>query len=268
LTEAVHDEDIVISTETAFLNEKILERKTIVYETRVDPTVIKVAGEKIKDQLFTRFGILRPKQNEVQFVSMGKYYEPYSMISGRYFIDFYRKCTYSIDIDREVLEVVLLDAKLSPEQSDDSSRRPRNVIKLEGEERLQNYIKASLVLDQSGNDVTLEKLPSAPSESHPKDILEEFGAQEVAGDADLNVLRSRIAQRPKDVSRLVSELFEVEERAVIYTPRFTVQYKNFKTGEEKTVEFDGVTGERIRESKSAGFHRNHPIPPAPPPPPP
>jgi hypothetical protein len=95
-----------------------------------------------------------------------------------------------------------------------------------------------------------------------------LGAQEIAGDADLNVLRSRIARRPKDISRLVSELFEVGERAVIYTPRFSVQYKNLKTGEEKTVEFDGVTGERIRESKRETSHNNPPIsPPAPSPPP-
>jgi len=265
LTEAVPEENVVISTETAFSNEKILEKKTIIYETRVDPTAIKVAGEKTKDQLFTRFGILKPKPNEVQFVSIEKYYEPYSMISGRYFIDYLRKCTYHISVDKEVLEVVLLNNKFKPEQSADSSQRSHNEIKLEAEERLKNDVKASLVLDQSGKDVTLEKLPSAPSERRPKKILEKLGAQEIAGDADLSVIRSRIAQRPKDISRIVSELFEVDERAVIYTPRFRVKYRNLKTGEEKTVEFDGVTGERIRESKRESSHSNPLIPPPPPP---
>ena len=267
MTETVHDERVFTSIDKAFSNEKILERKTIVYETRVDPTVIKVAGEKIKDQLFTRFGILKPKQNEVQFVSIEKYYEPYSMISGRYFIDYYRRCTYSIHVDKEVLEVDLLNNKLRPEQIVDSSHRPRNEIKLEAEERLENDVKASLVWDSSGKEVALENLPSAPSEPHPKNILEEFGVQEVAGDADLNILRSRIAQRPKDISRVVSEVFEVEERAVIYAPRFRVQYGNNKTGEEKTVEFDGVTGERIRQSKGEGSNGNPPVLPPPPPPP-
>jgi hypothetical protein len=92
LTEAVNAENIVISTETPSYSEKIAEKKTIVYETRVDPTVVKIAAEKVKDQLFTRFGFLRSNPNEVQFVSIEKYYEPYSMISGRYFIDYYRKC--------------------------------------------------------------------------------------------------------------------------------------------------------------------------------
>jgi hypothetical protein len=266
LTEAVHAENIVISTETASSNEKIAEKKTIVYETRVDPTVVKIAGEKIKDQLFTRFGFLRSNPNEVQFVSIEKYYEPYSMISGRYFIDYYRKCAYSINVDKEVLEVVLLNNTLKPEQSAGSSQKNQNEIKLEGEERLKYDVKASLFFDQSGKDVTLGGLPSAPSERHPEKILKQFGTQEIAGDADLSVLRSRIAKRPRAVSRIVSELFEVDERAVIYAPRFRVQYRNLKTGEEKTVEFDGVTGDRIRQSKRESSHVNLPIPPPPPPP--
>jgi hypothetical protein len=266
LAEAVIDENIVISTEASSSTEKIVEKKTIVYETRVDPTVIKIAGEKIKDQLFTRFGFLRSNPNEVQFVSIEKCYEPYSMISGRYFIDYYRKCAYSINVDKEVLEVVLLNNKLKPEQSVGSSEKNNNVIKLEGEERLKKDVRASLFLDQSGKDVTLGGLPSAPSERHPDKILKQFSVKEIAGDADLNILRSRIAQRPKTMSRVVSELFEVDERAVIYSPRFRIQYRNLKTGEEKTVEFDGVTGERIKQSKRENSHSNSLIPPPPPPP--
>lgn len=266
LTETIPQENVVISTETASVNEKITGKKIIVYETRVDPTVIKVAGEKIKAQLFTRFGFLKPQSNEIQFVSIEKYYEPYVIISGEYFIDYYRKRTFSIKVDKEVQEVVLLEKKLQPEQSPDSS--PKNsMIKLEGEERLKSDAKASLILDQSGEEVTLEKLPSAPSERHPKKILDEFGMQEIVGDADLNLLRSRIAQRPKDISRLVTEIFEVDERAVIYTPRFKIQYRNLTTGKEKIVEFDGVTSERIWHNRLKKPHDNPPIqPPSPTPP--
>ena len=76
MSETISDVNVVISTEPLPSNEKIAERKTIVYETRVDPTVMKLAGEKVKHQLFARFGLLKPKPEEVQFVSMNKYYEP------------------------------------------------------------------------------------------------------------------------------------------------------------------------------------------------
>jgi hypothetical protein len=246
LTEAVSDEKIVISTETVPSVEKVAERKTIVYETRIDSTVIKVTGEKLKAQLFTRFGFMKPKPEDIRFISIDKYYEPYIVISGRYVIDYYRKCAYAVKVDKKVLEVILLNHKFKPNQPMDSSAKDHNVIKLEGEERLVNEVKASLILDRSGREATLKKLPSAPSEKNPKKTLAAFGVKEIAPDADLNIIRSKILKRPKDINRLVNELFEVNERAVIYTPRFRVLYSNVKTGEEKTVEFDGVTAERIQ----------------------
>jgi len=266
LAETVNNEKIAVSLETTSPSESIAKKKTIVYETRVDTTVVKLAAEKLKDQLFTRFGFLKPKPTDVQFVSIEKYYEPYSMISGRYFVDYYRKCAYHIEVDEGVLEAVLLNTKLEPEESADFTAKRHKVIKLKGEERLKFEVKDSLVLDRLGQLVTTEKLPSAPSERNPKKILAEFGLEKIAEDSDLEAIRSKIVKRPKDMSRIVCELFEVNERTVIYTPRFRVLCRNLKTGETKTVEFDGVTSEVIRQPKHEGPHNIPPVPPPPPPP--
>jgi hypothetical protein len=141
------------------------------------------------------------------------------------------------------------------------------VINVQGEERLRNEVKSSFILDQFGRDTTLEKLPSAPSERNPKKILEQYGVEEIASNADLDFLRSKTVNRPRDINRLVNELFEVDERAVIYTPRFRALYMNVKTGEQKAVEFDGVTAEKIRQSKHISSSDSLPVPPPPPPPP-
>jgi hypothetical protein len=261
LTEAVSDEKMIISTETVGSSEKIAERKTIVYETRADPTVIKVAAEKLKVQLFARFGFLKPKAEDIQFVSIDKYYEPYMVINGRYFVDYYRKCAYTVNVGKEVQEVLLLDHRFDHSQLMDPSAKDHNVIRLEGEERLINEVKGSLIVDRFGHDVTLEKLPSAPSERHPKKILRTFGVEQIARDADLDLIRARVVRRPGNISQLVEELFEVDERAVIYTPRFRVVYRNVRTNEEKAVEFDGVTAQKIQQSKNL----DEPLPPPPPP---
>jgi len=250
LTEAISDEKIVISSESMPSGEKIPERKTIVYETRVDPTVIKLTGEKLKAQLFARFGFMKPKAEDIRLISVDKYYEPYFVISGRYRIDYYRKCAYTVKVDKTVLEVILLNHKLKPKQLTDPSAKDHNAIKLEGEERLVNEVKASLILDRTGRDTALKELPSAPSEKNPKKILATFKVKEIDPNTDLDVIRSRIFKRPKDISRLVNELFEVNERAAIYTPRFRILYRNVRTGAEKTAEFDGVAGERIQHGGS------------------
>ena len=251
LTETISDEKIVISAESAPIKENIITRKTIVYETLVDPTVIRVASEKLKQQLFTRFWLLKPKAEEIQFVSIDKYYEPYIVISGKYSIDYYRKCVYTVNVDEGVLEVILLNSKFVPERAENSTAKDSGAIRLEGEERLMKEVKASFIFDRYGREATLERLPSAPSEKNPKKIMAKFGIEEVPENVEVDFVRDRIVKRPMDIKRTVNEIFEVAERVVIYTPQFRILYKNVKTGEEKALEFDGVTSNRTQRSKSA-----------------
>jgi hypothetical protein len=240
LTETVNTEPVVISAEAPSTQENIVKRKTIVYEAHIDPTVIRVSGEKLKKQLFTKFWFLSPKSEEIQFVSLDKYYEPYIVISGKYFIDYFRKCTYIFKVDEAVKEVVLLDNKFVPENS-----RSQRIVKLHGEERLVNEAKAFLILDKDGRDSDADSLPSAPSEKKPEKVIEECGIKELPENADVNFIKERIAIRPKDMCRIVEEIFEVTERSVIYTPRYKLLFKNVNTGEEKTLVLDGVTAKRI-----------------------
>jgi len=240
LTQTTNTDPVIISAASSPTKENIVERKTIVYEAHIDPTVIRVSGEKIKQQLFNRFGLFKPKSDEIQFISLDKYYEPYIVISGKYFIDYYRKCTYVFKVDEAVREVVLLNYKFLPETSKSS-----RIIKLPGEERLLKEAKAFLILDKNGKDATVDNLPSAPSEKKPEKVLAEFGIQELAENVDVNFVRERIAKRPKDVSRIVEEVFEITDRSLIYTPRFKLRFKNVKTGEEKIMVLDGVTSKRI-----------------------
>jgi hypothetical protein len=145
-----------------------------------------------------------------------------------------------------VQEIILSNQKYKPNQPTNPSAKDCNVLKLQGEERLTTEVEASLVLDKFGQEVAPEELTPTTPEKNPKEILAEFGAKEIAQDADLDIIQSKILKRPKDINRLVTELFEVNERAVIYTPRFRVLYTNVRTGEMKAVEFDGITAQRIQ----------------------
>ena len=251
MTQVVSDEKIVVSPESITTKENIVARKTIVYETLIDPTVIRVASEKLKTQLFTKLGVLKPKLEEIQFVSIDKYYEPYIVVSGTYSIDYYRKCLYTVKIDEQVLEVIFLEHRFIPEHSATANSKDSNAISLEGEERLVCSAKGSFILDRYGRNATLEKLPSAPSEKNPKRVIAKFDIEEVAQNKDVEFVREKIFLRPNDIKRVVNEIFEVGERVVIYTPRFRILYRSAKTGAERALEFDGVTSERIEKSNSA-----------------
>ncbi len=225
--------------------DKIVPRKTVVYETLVDPTVIKVAGERLKKKLFPKFGIHKNKATPIELVSMEKYYEPYIVCSARYFLDYYRMCAYNITIDKDVNEVILLNQKFYPEKNQTTTGN----IKLEGEERLTIEKKGTFMLDKEGQEVDLETLPSAPSERNAEEAIIKYHIKEIDSDADVDFVRKRLVSRPENLSRIVSEVFEIGERVVIYAPRFKLTYVNADTYKRKSVEFDGVTSRRIHEEK-------------------
>ncbi len=243
MTETVSAEQVVISAKAPSIKEKIVERKTIVYKALVDPELIKVACEKLKKQLFAKFAFywFQPKIDEIQFVSLEKYYEPYIVISGRYFIDYLRKSNYILEVPEGVREVILGANKYVPETS-----KSNRIVKLYGEERLVNEAKAFLILDKNGQDSAADNMPLASPAKNPEKVIEECGIEELAENADVNFIRERIAKRPKDMWRIVEEIFEVTERTVIYCPRYKLLFRWVKTGEEKILVLDAVTAERVK----------------------
>jgi hypothetical protein len=236
----------VISFEATLpFSEKIVGRKTIVYETLVDPAVIRIAAENLKYKLFVRYGFFKPLITDVSVVCIEKFYKPFIKVSGRYFVDYYRKRVLTINADKGVSDVVFPFACFKTRQVADSFGKVRNAVVLEAEEHLKSEAKASLVLDESGRDVSLMELPTAPSEKNPEKVLSNLGVREVPRDLELSIVRTRIQKRPLDISWIANEVFEVDERLVVYAPRFRVLFKHVKSGKERVAEFDGVTGKLI-----------------------
>ena len=247
LTETVSAESVVISTET-FTTEKIVERTNIIFEAVVDPDLIKIACEKLKEQLFAKFAFywFQPKFEDIHFVSLEKYYEPYILIRGKYFIDYLRKATFTLKVPKEVREVILSPNKYVPVTS-----KSNRIVKLDAEERLIKEAKAFLILDKNGLYCSADDMPSLPSmlpEGNPKKAIKEFGVEELDENADVCFIKERIAKRPKDMTRIVKETFEVTERTVIYFPRYKLLFRWVKTGEEKTLVLDAITAERVKQS--------------------
>jgi hypothetical protein len=248
LIEAVYEEKIVVSAEPKQpFEERIVLRKTIVYETLVDPAVIKIAAENLKDQIFPKYGFLKTTPHEVSVVSVEKYYKTYILISGKYAVDYYRKHIWSLKVADDTSEVLIGIDKLKPKQTTDTFGNVYQKIELNGEEHVKNEIKASLTLDEFGRDVSPKEMPLAPSERNPKEVLAKSITKEVPAELDLSVLRTRIFKRPADMSWIDHELFEVNERVVIYIPVFRVLFRKVKTGQEKTFEFDGLNGKLIHK---------------------
>jgi len=74
--------------------------------------------------------------------------------------------------------------------------------------------------------------------------------QELDPNLEVDFIRKRIVQRPADISRVVGETFEINERSLIYTPRFWVTFKSPRLGKQASFIFDGVTSRIISGNQS------------------
>jgi hypothetical protein len=251
MSELSYPVEVVTQAVVASTIENIPPRKTVVYRTLIDSAAVRIDGEKNKQKLFKRFLFLSRPTEKIEFVSIEKYYEPYIIISGRYLIDYYRKGSYSITVDKAVKEVVLFNRTFIPGQSS-VSFASYAAIRFEGEERLVKQIRSLILLNKDGQDVKINEFESAPAEENPQKILKSSKTAKVAPELDLKVIYTRIKQRPNDVHRVLNEELNVDERSVIYTPRFRITYRCPKINKEAYLEFNGITSKQVKHNKS-GF---------------
>ena len=94
MSELSYPVEVVTKATVTCTIEDIPPRKTVVYRTLIDSAAVRIEGEKNKHKLFKRFLFLSRPSEEIEFVSIEKYYEPYIIISGSYLIDYYRKESY------------------------------------------------------------------------------------------------------------------------------------------------------------------------------
>ena len=238
--------------ETATVPEKIVERKIIVFKPHLELNAIRLAAEKMKTELFTKFMFLKRKPKEIRIVSIDKHYEPYIVVDGEYTIDYSKECVYPIEVDETMQEITFFGKTLRPRPLKNHPEIPYKVIELTGKGRFRYENKAHIIFDRWWREVGLEQLPYVPFEEQPEKIAKKFGKKfgnaEIPDEKEIEILKSRIVQQPPDIAYVHKELFMISERALIFKPMYKVKFQNIKTGEEATIIIDAVTGRTYKES--------------------
>jgi len=231
--------------EIAVLPQKIIDRKTIVLKSRFNTTTAKLMCEKMKCIMFTSLGFSKPE--EMQLISVGKFYEPYLIVGGKYSIDYCRKQIYTIKVEGEALDIVIFNKKLKPKTLSYTFKK----IEIEGEAHFHYEDETYCILDKTGREVSSEQIPYAPSEAQPieklADVNTKLGEIEISPDEEINFLRSRIVKRPLHVGEVTREIFEISDRSIVYVPMYQFTFQNIKTGKRSIMKIDGISGKIVIE---------------------
>jgi hypothetical protein len=230
--------------EIEILPQKIVDTRTVILKSRLNSNKVRLQGEKLKTSFFVRLGFLKPKAEDILLVAFSKYYEPYILIGGKYSIDYCKRHNYALKVEDRTQALFIDGKKLKPEPLGENAR----VIKLVGEEHSHHENETYVVLDRMLQEVSPDNLFFAPFESELEnrpDVDFDLRKPHISLEEEIAVLRSRIAKRPSDVAEIVREMFEINERTIIYSPVYELTYKNLKTGKNVTALTNGITGRVI-----------------------
>jgi len=229
--------------EIEILPQKIVDTRTIILKSRLDSTRVKLQGDKLKTSFFVRFGFLKPKPKDISLIAFSKYYEPYIVIGGKYSIDYCKRHNYALKVEDKTQAIFIDGKKLKPESL--SLEDNVKVIKLVGEEHSHYENETYVILDRMLQEVSPENLFFAPFESELEnrpDVNFDLRKPQISLEEEITFLRSRVAKRPPDVAEIIREIFEINERTIIYSPVYELTYKNIKNGKNVTALISGITG--------------------------
>jgi hypothetical protein len=226
--------------------EKVVERKVIVYKSCVDPKEVRATAEKTKTMLFRKLVFMKPKPEEIQIVSIDKYFEPYVVVDGEYSIDYSQNWSHNIQVDETMQDLTFFGEKIAPVSLKDHLATPCKIVTLAGVGRFKREAKARLIFDCQWREVGLEELPFVPFEEQPEKILDTVDqnpeSASMSDGKEVEILKSMLVQRPSEILSIHKELFNVFDRALIYKPMYKVTFKNIKTKKEATLLIDAITG--------------------------
>jgi len=229
--------------EIEILPQKIVDTRTIILKSRLDSRMARLQGEKLKTSFFARFGFLKPKPGDVLLVAFSKYYEPYIVIGGKYSIDYCKTHNYALKVEDRTQAMFIDGKKLKPEPL--SLEDKAKVIRLVGEEHSHYENETYVILDKMLQEVSSDNLFFAPFENEFETqpaVDFDLRKPQISLEEEITFLRSRVAKRPADVAEIIKEIFEINERTIIYSPVYELTYKNMKTGKNVTALINGITG--------------------------
>lgn len=222
----------------------------MVHKITFDLEAVKNIVEKDKNKFFAKLGFFKPKHEAIECESVQLFYEPFVVAKANYFLDYYKKKTYTIKIDEEVSEVIAFGQTFTPEAVKEGIlKRPFKAIAFDAQERVIYRAATYMALNRRGREIDPTRLPSGPTEPEPKKTLKKDSDRvrelKFPPDVILDKIRKRTTKRPPDAGRIAEEAFEVTEYALVCTPIYEARCRRLKTGEIRIIPISGVTGKTL-----------------------
>lgn len=235
------------------MEQKIDPKKTTVFKAMVTKQQVQDTAEKKKTGIFgTVFS--RPKSDEISISSIDLFYEPYWIVSGNYYSEYFRKTVYEFDTSPEVKEVLIGNGTFPVRTEKGKWGKIRssmkvgdntNKVEIPVEEHVELDIEDEVVFNSTGSEVKFDyKIDSRNVENFPEEILKNnemfLRPSVLAEDQVVERLIQLLQEGDADEGvRRIKEKITIDRLEQIYVPVYEVRCVDSKNKVE-TLRIDGM----------------------------
>ena len=246
---------------TEVLPQKIVDRKIVILKPRLGKANARLLAENNKNNFFTKSKFLKHQSSDISIVGFSKYFEPLIIIGGKYSINYCKKQELKIECGNQAQKIFVGGEEFKLEPSDPGS--PSRIIAFPAEEHYQYTEETYFVLDRFMREITPEKIHMAPFEcEHENDKNLDIDSRKVTVslEEEIAFLRQKIVRRPSDADVIIKEVFEINERMIIYNPIYELVLQSVKTAKTIIILIDAITGNIIDPKIDITIPKNPPTP--------
>ncbi|MDH3793773.1 MAG: hypothetical protein OER78_01705 [Nitrosopumilus sp.] len=235
------------------MEQKIEPKKTTVFKAMVSEQQVQNVADKKKTSLYgTVFN--RPKAEDVSISSIELFYEPYWIVKGNYYSEYFRRTVYEFVTSPEVKEVIIGSGKFPVRTEKGKWGKIRasmkagdnaNKVEIPVEEHVELDIEDEIVFNSTGSEIKFDyKIDSRNVENFPEEILKNNEmylrpsslTEEQAVDGLIKLLQEG---NMDEGIRKIKEKITIDRLEQIYVPVYEVRCVDSKNKVE-TLRIDGM----------------------------
>lgn len=203
--------------------------------------------------MFKKYFFFKSKPEESKINTIDKHFEPYIVIDGKYSIEYSKNWKHSIKVDEEMQILKINNKNFEPNIIKNHPELSYKLLELQGIGRYFHEKRKRIIFDQQWNEVRLDILPYLPFEETKKQIPDNSVHPQLTKDLkakkEIELLKSKIFQRPNHTSKIHNEELKITERALVFKPMYKITTTHTKTQKKVTFQIDGVNGKIVSKQK-------------------
>lgn len=230
------------------LPTKMVKRNIVILKPSFDQKILDEIANRLKAKLFTRLKFFKLNSSKIKLLSTEKYYRQYLIIKGKYAIDHCRKFERNLEVDNNAKKINIFDKEFIIDKTDKLNCSNSELLKISGVAHYTYQETGEFIFDDKNREIKSDNWIILLNKLLPKENVAKLNLKnekfkiKFSTEKEIGFLRKKLVKRPLDVGEIIKQVFEINERKIIFCPMYKLHYQNTTNKNEAMARINGITG--------------------------